>query len=624
MSLSGKLIAAFGLSVSVTVILAWAGVWSSNRIERTFDLLETSEGRLQSLEQLVTSLQKRHTALTRFVYAGHDDARREAALASGAARRIVRTMIESRAADPSDSQAEREQRQRLASFRGLLDRIDEAWWAFVADENASPEQARARFAEGCALPLKEELLPRIEEMLENERLQVELRRAEFTAFASSVRRGAWVAALAAILVAAVAIRLLSRSVNAVNELRVAEAAANESKSLFLANMSHEIRTPMNAILGFADLLKQQCGDVKLPETQSFIGAIHSSGSHLLHLINDILDLSKIEAGRIELREGAHPVLPILTDVISLLQARADAKAISLLFRWIGPAPRQIRTDAHRLRQVLLNLVGNAVKFTERGGVTVEARLEASDADWLLVVDVADTGVGIPAEQLEAIFEPFRQVDSSFTRQHEGTGLGLSISRRLAKLLGGEISVVSVPNEGTTFTLTMKAGPIAEIELLAPADAARPLDATPIAPAAITNGNAGDSLQGVTILVVDDVKVNRDLIRIVLQRAGAEVLQAEDGAAGVSEALRNDIDLIFMDMQMPLMDGLTATSQLRERGFARPIVALTANAMEKDRLRCLEVGCTSYLSKPVKSEDILLEVARQLMPTAKTWERGAAV
>jgi signal transduction histidine kinase/ActR/RegA family two-component response regulator len=624
MSLSGKLIAAFGLSVSVTVILAWAGVWSSNRIERTFDLLETSEGRLQSLEQLVTSLQKRHTALTRFVYAGHDDARREAALASGGARRIVRTMIESRAADPSDSQAEREQRQRLESFRGLLDRIDEAWWAFVADENASPEQARARFAEGCAVPLKEELLPRIEEMLENERLQVDLRRAEFNAFASSVRRGAWVAALAAILVAAVAIRLLSRSINAVNELRIAEAAANASKSLFLANMSHEIRTPMNAILGFADLLKQQCGDVKLPETQSFIGAIHSSGSHLLHLINDILDLSKIEAGRIDLREGAHPVLPILTEVISLLQARADAKAISLLFRWIGPAPRQIRTDAHRLRQVLLNLVGNAVKFTERGGVTVEARLEASDADWLLVVDVTDTGMGIPPDQLEAIFEPFRQVDSSFTRQHEGTGLGLSISRRLANLLGGEISVVSAPNEGTTFTLTMKAGPIAEIELLAPAELARPWEATPMGPATTTQENAGEPLQGVTILVVDDVKVNRDLIRIVLQRSGAKVLQAEDGAAGVSEALRNDVDLIFMDIQMPLMDGLTATTQLRERGFARPIVALTANAMEKDRLRCLEVGCTSYLSKPVKPADLLLEVARQLMPTTGTWEREAVV
>ncbi|MEX2091213.1 MAG: ATP-binding protein [Pirellulales bacterium] len=474
LSLAGQLIAAFGIGVSVTLILAAAAIWGANHIEATITRLESSEQQLRALEQLATKLQKRHTAWTRFIYAGREEARREAANAGAEARKFVNELIAfntveqpADAAQPTASQRfAATKRRRLLECRALLDRVDAAWLACVAERGTKlTEKARLLFDESCDKPLKHELYPQIEAMVRAERLEVERLRSDVADTVSRVRGGAFDASIFAVGVAGIAVVLLWRSVEAVNKLREAEAAANETKSMFLANMSHEIRTPLNGILGFAQLLAQQKGDVSDPETQDFIATINSSGIHLLNLINDILDISKVEAGRLDFEWGEFPVLPVLEDVVSVLRPRAEAKSIGLQFRWVGPVPARIRTDPRRLRQVLLNLVGNAVKFTDQGGVSVEARLVRNASDWWMVVEVTDTGIGIAQDQLELIFQPFRQADSSYTRVHEGTGLGLSISERLITMLGGTIAVESTVGQGTTFTLALDLGPLEGLELL---------------------------------------------------------------------------------------------------------------------------------------------------------------
>jgi signal transduction histidine kinase len=485
LSLAAQLVAAFGISVLVTLLLAAAAVWGSNRIEATTRLLKSSEHQLRALEQLATKLQKRHTAWTRFVYAGREDARREAAIVGVEARRLVNDLIDSgSAAQVADAKqpgasgpTKRVVLNQLLEFRTLLDRVDAAWWECVAERGTTlTEQARALFDEGCDKPLKQELHPYIEAMVHNEQLDVERHRDEVARTVAQVREGAYDASIFAVGVAGIALVLLWRSVEAVNKLREAEAAANETKTMFLANMSHEIRTPLNGILGFTQLLAKQQGDISDPETQDFIATIRSSGHHLLNLINDVLDISKDEAGRLEMEWGEFPLLPIFAEVYSILRPRAEAKSIGLRFSWTGPAPATIRTDPHRLKQVLLNLVGNAVKFTERGGVLVEARLERPANNWWMVVDVVDTGTGIAEDQLASIFQPFRQADSSYTRAHEGTGLGLSISERLAQKLHGTITVESAVGQGSTFTLTLDLGPLDGVELV---DASAACQSTPV-------------------------------------------------------------------------------------------------------------------------------------------------
>ncbi len=474
LSLAGKLIAAFGISVSVTLMLAMAAIWCANRIEATITRLESSEQQLRALEQLATKLQKRHTAWTRFIYAGREEARREAAIASAEARKLVNDLIGFNSAERiagaeqagADGRLNGEELKRLLEFRVLLDRVDAAWWACMAERGTTlTAQARKLFDEGCDKPLKHELHPRIEAMVRDERLEVDRHRLDVADTVARVRGGAYEASIFAVGVAGIALVLLWRSVEAVNKLREAEAAANETKSMFLANMSHEIRTPLNGILGFAQLLAQQEGDVTDPETQDFIATINSSGHHLLNLINDILDISKVEAGRLDFEWGEHSVLPVFEDVLAVLRPRAEAKSIGLCFSWIGPVPSRIRTDPRRLRQVLLNLIGNAVKFTDQGGVSVAAQLKRRASDWLMVVEITDTGIGIAQDQLELIFQPFCQADSSYTRVHEGTGLGLSISERLIAMLRGTIAVESTVGQGTTFTLTLDLGPLEGVELL---------------------------------------------------------------------------------------------------------------------------------------------------------------
>ncbi|MBN2577891.1 MAG: response regulator [Pirellulales bacterium] len=379
-------------------------------------------------------------------------------------------------------------------------------------------------------------------------------------------------------------------------------AANIAKSRFLANMSHEIRTPLNAILGFTELLRLNVDEGNEAERQDFLGTIYTSGQHLLSLINDVLDLSKIEADRLEVE--SIPCVPqqIISEVISLLRVRALEKGLTLESRWLGPEPRMIRTDPSRFRQLLMNLVNNALKFTKTGSVQILAELLPEEPEPMLKVQVIDTGIGIPAKNLQTIFDPFVQADSSVTREFGGTGLGLTISRRIAETLGGTIHVESVVGRGSNFTLMIPCGRLDDIPFIesSHADALKSPDSV--------HGAFESRLQGAKILLVEDGEINRKLIRLILQRAGAEVAVAEDGEQGVQMALQQPFQLIIMDMQMPVMDGYTAATRLRQRGITTTIVALTAHAMKGDEEKCRLAGCDTYLPKPIDATTLLKTAA----------------
>ncbi|MEN0110041.1 MAG: ATP-binding protein, partial [Planctomycetota bacterium] len=382
-------------------------------------------------------------------------------------------------------------------------------------------------------------------------------------------------------------------------------AANRAKSEFLANMSHEIRTPLNSILGFADLLLGDPAGFST-EQRDQVRTIASSGRHLLSLINDVLDLSKIEAGQVEVQ--VEPVDPeqTLAEVASLLRVRALEKGIDLSCRWATPVPQTVRTDGDRLRQLLVNLVGNAVKFTERGGVTVVAAIDDAEShDPKLRVEVSDTGVGIPAEKLESIFLPFIQADASVTRRFGGTGLGLSICRRLADTMGGGIAVDSTLGEGSRFTLTLPTGSLEGVPMQ-PQPASDGVRSTRRTHRDRETDIQSANLTGARFLVVDDGDTNRQLIDIMLRRAGARVELAENGqqACDAVEGADQPFDAVLLDMQMPVMDGYTAARTLRDRGYDAPIIALTAHAMKGDERRCLDAGCSDYLTKPIDAARLL--------------------
>ena len=385
-------------------------------------------------------------------------------------------------------------------------------------------------------------------------------------------------------------------------------SASRSKSEFLANMSHEIRTPLNAILGFTDLLRRGVVSSE-SERREYLETIHRSGNHLLSVINDILDLSKIEAGQLQVEQLPCSPSQIIAEVISVLRVRAREKNLSLDYHWTGPVPESIVTDPARLRQLFLNVVGNAVKFTEQGGVQVVAQIVNGNTP-KLVVDVIDTGVGIPQHKLTRIFDPFCQADSSVTRRFGGTGLGLTICRRLARALGGGISVQSDVGKGSIFTIAVDTGPIEKFR----AEGSPESDLRKSSEQ-VEAGAPSLSLQGRRILIADDGDSNRRLIEVVLKRAGAEVFTASNGRQAVDAAAETTFDLILMDMQMPVMDGYCATSALRERGVQIPIVALTAHAMKGDREKCLAAGCTGYLTKPIELDRLASAVSDWLKPSA---------
>jgi signal transduction histidine kinase/DNA-binding NarL/FixJ family response regulator len=380
--------------------------------------------------------------------------------------------------------------------------------------------------------------------------------------------------------------------------------ANQAKSEFLANMSHEIRTPMNAILGFTEVLKRGYAKSK-EESLKYLDTIYSSGKTMLELINDILDLSKVEAGRLEIEKSWVEPYRIIQEVVHMMNNQAREKGIALGFTAQGTLPEKIETDPVRLRQIVYNLVGNAVKFTDRGSVEVKCRYGKSSAGPCLSIEVTDTGIGIPTDKLQSIFDPFTQADTSVTRRFGGTGLGLSISRKFAQALGGEITVDSRPGMGSTFRVTLATGDLQGVPFLEPADVA--LSRQELSG---TEQHRWQFPEG-RVLVVDDGPETRELVRLLLEEAGLEVDEAENGRAGVEKAVAGDYDVILMDVHMPVMDGFTAATTLRRQGLDTEIIALTANAMKGFEQECLDKGYSGYLTKPI-DVDAFMELMADLL------------
>jgi|GEM_PF-637002 len=393
--------------------------------------------------------------------------------------------------------------------------------------------------------------------------------------------------------------------------------ANVAKSNFLANMSHEIRTPMNAVLGFSELLQRNSGTVSETEQREYISTIHNSGKHLMGLINDILDLSKIEAGKLELeleRESPHQ---IISEAMSVMRVKAREKNLTLDYAWSSPLPSTVLTDSARLRQLLINLIGNAIKFTHNGGITVLAELILVDCEPMLKLEVVDTGIGISEEKLEGIFQPFMQADSSTTRHYGGTGLGLTISRRIAQSLGGSLTVVSEAGEGSVFTAIVGVGELKGVSMLSTPPMSDII--------AIANNVPEYELPEVShgkVLLVEDGETNRRMIQLLLRRSGVEIDMAVNGQEGVDMVIANQYDVVLMDMQMPIKDGYTATRELRSLGYQLPIVALTAHAMKGDEERCRAAGCSDYLTKPIGEERLVRKLAEHIqVPNVKSNQRA---
>ena len=405
----------------------------------------------------------------------------------------------------------------------------------------------------------------------------------------------------------------------VERQRVEEA--NQAKSDFLANMSHEIRTPMTAILGYADMMRAPGQSAS--DRLDCIHTIRREAEHLLSILNDILDLSKIEAGKLLVeRIECHPAR-IVNEVISLMRVRAIEKNLRLTVTYAGPIPESIQSDPTRLRQILINLIGNAIKFTEKGGVQVLVGLEdtAMGANSRLRIDVIDSGIGMTPDQVAGLFRPFAQADASTTRRFGGTGLGLVICRRLVQMLGGQIAVQSKPASGSRFTVTVGTGSLEGVRLIVEQEEAigKGAPAAPLSGASETEDAPG--LSG-RILLAEDGIHNQRVIAFYLQRAGAEVSIADNGRIACEKAMAaltegQPFDLILMDMQMPELDGYAATATLRAKGYTGPIVALTAHAMSQDRDKCINAGCTDYLAKPIDRTLLIATAGRYLNETRPT-------
>ena len=449
----------------------------------------------------------------------------------------------------------------------------------LADDRAGVSAEMARLARGDSYEFRTEL-------------RVRVRSGKWRWFLAHGRSVAWDESGRPTRVTGILIDIDDRR-RAEQEVRRAKEAAvdaNNAKSRFLANMSHEIRTPMSGVIGMAELLL----DTPLnPKQRDYVETLEQSGTALLTILDDVLDLSKIEAGKFTLESVRFDLRTVVEQTGRLLSPRAREKGIDLLVRYSPEAPSRLIGDPLRVRQVLMNLVSNAVKFTDRGRVLIDVACERRDEGRATIrLRVSDTGIGIPRQRQQDIFEAFEQADASTTRRIGGTGLGLPISRRLVEMMGGELAVTSEPGRGAAFhfRVTFPLDDRTDDPLDGPAEAE--VDGTEFA--------------GVRVLLVEDNLANRKVGRAVLENFGCRVETAADGMQAVESARRHEYDIIFMDCSMPVLDGYEATARIRELPDARgrtPIVAMTAHASSDDRGRCLQAGMDDHLPKPVRKDAV---------------------
>jgi signal transduction histidine kinase len=373
------------------------------------------------------------------------------------------------------------------------------------------------------------------------------------------------------------------------EKEIAEAA-NQAKSRFLAHMSHEIRSPLTAILGFTSLAQDAATTPE--EREEFLEIISRSGAHLLKIVNDILDLSKVEDGKIEVESKSFHWREVIRDVVKSLEPVANAKGLHLdtKIAMDQNAPEMMLGDSQRFHQILMNIVNNAIKFTGKGSVSVESKFVRNENK--IEISISDTGIGIKPSEQKRLFQPFSQADSSVSRKYGGTGLGLDISKKLARALQGDLVLSrSVPNKGSTFVLSLPMNFTSH-------KAVRPIGVSkPIQQRRLPIGK-------LKVLLVEDSKDNQLLVSRFLKAEGVEVQCADNGKQGLIEAMTGDFDAVLMDIQMPEMDGYEATRQLRKKGFLKPIIALTAHALAEERAKALSSGFSSFVSKPIAREQLL--------------------
>lgn len=411
---------------------------------------------------------------------------------------------------------------------------------------------------------------------------------------------------------------LKRLVAELEEARAQAEEGTRAKSEFLANMSHEIRTPMTAVLGYTDLLLEQTAGT--PALQDPLRTIKRNGEFLLEIINDILDLSKIEAGKLEIEQVRCSPKQIAKDAIALMQIHARERGLTLALESCGPFPQSVESDPTRLRQILLNLIGNSIKFTPRGSIMVSLKYvppenSANQPHGTICLAVRDTGMGMTADQCAKLFRPFTQAETSTARNFGGTGLGLTICKRFTEMMGGDILVESQSGAGSTFTVVLPA--YAALEITSEPS----LSATSLGTRSATKAPApaDSSIEWklpYRILVAEDGADNQKLLQFVLKKSGAQVSLVENGQLAVDAVElaiteQRPYDAVVMDMSMPVLDGYAATQMLRERGHKLPVIALTAHAMQGDREKCLAAGCTDYATKPLNRAVFLETIARNI-------------
>lgn len=368
-------------------------------------------------------------------------------------------------------------------------------------------------------------------------------------------------------------------------------AANNAKSDFLANMSHEIRTPLGAILGFSELLLES--KISPNEKWNYLNTMKRNGQLLSSIISDVLDLSKVESGKIDVEYLDVSLPELISEITTAHEPNAAKKFISIDVKFHDDVPSLIRTDPVRFKQVISNVVGNAIKFTDQGNIEIEITTQSVENKKLLIVEITDTGIGMNAEQVERLFRPFTQADSSITRKYGGTGLGLTLSKKLAQVLGGDLTLLtSASNQGSKFEIS--------IDITEPVESAEPFH---------TVEEDNINLHGCHVLLVDDSKDNQVLISHLIKLSGATVETANDGLEGIEKAGSNHFDVVLMDIQMPRLGGYEAIKRLRKGDYLKPIIALTAHALKEDIDRCFEAGCDYYLTKPIHRGKLIHTISR---------------